>query len=129
MEENSRPVRVLVVDDEPSVLRALELILRKKGHDVVALDSPIAATQRLASEDFDVAMLDIRMPELSGIELLNAVKHRRPEIEVVMMTGHATVETALAAVKAGAYDYLTKPLDVRRFLTLIDEMLLQKQEV
>ncbi len=49
------------------------------------------------------------MPQLSGLELLNAVKHRRPEIEVIMMTGHATVETALAAVKAGAYDYLIKP--------------------
>ena len=109
MDEPVRPARVLVVDDEPSVLRALELILRKKGHDVVALDSPIAATQRLATEDFDVAMLDIRMPDLSGIELLNAVKHRRPEIEVIMMTGHATVETALAAMKAGAHDYLVKP--------------------
>src|SRR5512136_878350 len=109
MEETARPARVLVVDDEPSVLRALELILRKQGHEVVALDSPIAATQRLAQEDFDVAMLDIRMPELSGIELLNAVKHRRPEIEVIIMTGHATVETALAAMKAGAHDYLIKP--------------------
>ena len=109
MEESVRPVRVLVVDDEPSVLRALEVILRKKGYDVVALDSPIAATQRLAAEDFDVAMLDIRMPELSGIELLSAVKHRRPEIEVIMMTGHATVDTALSAMKAGAHDYLVKP--------------------
>ena len=109
MEETVRPARVLVVDDEPSVLKALEMILRKKGHDVVALDSPIAAMQRLANEDFDVAMLDIRMPELSGIELLNAVKHRRPEIEVIMMTGHATVDTALAAMKAGAHDYLIKP--------------------
>ena len=109
MEETVRPARVLVVDDEPSVLRALEVILRKKGHEVVALDSPIAATQRLATEDFDVAMLDIRMPELSGIELLNAVKHRRPEIEVIMMTGHATVDTALVAMKAGAHDYLIKP--------------------
>jgi len=87
MEETTKPARILVVDDEPSVLKALELILRKKGHEVVALDSPIAATQRLAQEDFDVAMLDIRMPELSGIELLNAVKHRRPEIEVIIMTG------------------------------------------
>ncbi|MCX5730266.1 MAG: response regulator, partial [Deltaproteobacteria bacterium] len=95
MEETARPIRVLVVDDEPSVLKALEVILRKKGFDVVALDSSIAATQRLAVEDFDVAMLDIRMPELSGIELLNAVKHRRPEVEVIMMTGHATVDTAL----------------------------------
>jgi DNA-binding NtrC family response regulator len=78
---------------------------------VVALESPIAATQRLAQEDFDVALLDVKMPELSGIELLGQVKHRRPEVEVIMMTGHATVETALAAVKAGAYDYLTKPFE------------------
>src|SRR5574341_2054071 len=112
MEEAVRkPARVLVVDDEPALLRALESLLRKKGHDVVALDSPIQATQQLAQEDFDVALLDIKMPDLSGLELLNAVKHRRPEVEVVMMTGHATVETALAAIKSGAYDYLTKPFE------------------
>ena len=107
----SRAARVLVVDDEPVLLRALESLLTKKGHRVVALESPIAATQRLALEDFDVALLDVKMPELSGIELLTAVKHRRPEVEVIMMTGHATVETALAAVKAGAYDYLSKPFE------------------
>ncbi|HSD19071.1 MAG TPA: sigma-54 dependent transcriptional regulator [Anaeromyxobacter sp.] len=108
---DTQPVRVLVVDDEPTLLRALEALLEQKGYAVVALDSPIAATQRLAQEDFDVALLDIKMPQLSGLELLNAVKHRRPEVEVIMMTGHATVETALAAVKAGAYDFLTKPFD------------------
>jgi two-component system response regulator HydG len=113
MSENAdpKPVRVLIVDDEPTLLRALESLLKKKGYDVVGLDSPITATQKLAAEDFDVALLDIKMPQLSGLELLNAVKHRRPEIEVIMMTGHATVETALQAVKSGAYDYLTKPFD------------------
>src|SRR5574342_211551 len=112
MEEAVRkPARILVVDDEPALLRALESLLRKKGHEVVALDSPIQATQQLAQEDFDVALLDIKMPDLSGLELLSAVKNRRPEVEVVMMTGHATVETALAAVKSGAYDYLTKPFE------------------
>ena len=107
----TKPVRVLVVDDEPALLKALEALLRRKGHEVTALESPIAATQKLAQEDFDVALLDVKMPQLSGLELLNAVKHRRPEVEVIMMTGHATVETALAAVKAGAYDYLTKPFE------------------
>ena len=106
-----KPIRVLVVDDEPALLRALEALLRRKGYEVVAVDSPIVATQKLAQEDFDVALLDVKMPELSGLELLTAVKHRRPEVEVIMMTGHATVETALAAVKAGAYDYLTKPFE------------------
>ena len=76
-------------------LRALEALFRKKGYDVVGLDSPITATQKLATEDFDVALLDIKMPQLSGLELLNAVKHRRPEIEVIMMTGHGTIETAV----------------------------------
>src|SRR5574342_1006045 len=112
MEEAVRkPARILVVDDEPALLRALESLLRKKGHEVVALDSPIQATQQLAQEDFDVALLDIKMPDLSGLELLSAGKNRRPEVEVVMMTGHATVETALAAIKSGAYDYLTKPFE------------------
>ncbi len=110
-ETETRPTRVLIVDDEPALLRALEALLKKKGYDVVGLDSPIVATQRLATEDFDVALLDIKMPQLSGLELLNAVKHRRPEVEVIMMTGHATVETALQAVRSGAYDYLTKPFD------------------
>jgi two-component system response regulator HydG len=110
-ENDTKPTRVLIVDDEPTLLRALEALLKKKGYDVVGLDSPIVATQRLATEDFDVALLDIKMPQLSGLELLNAVKHRRPEVEVIMMTGHATVETALQAVRSGAYDYLTKPFD------------------
>src|SRR5512140_665389 len=109
--QEAGPIRVLVGDDEPTLLRALEALLRKKGYEVAGLESPIAATQRLAQEDFDVALLDIKMPQLSGLELLNAVKHRRPEIEVIMMTGHATVETALQAVRSGAYDYLTKPFD------------------
>ena len=112
MQESVRkPARVLVVDDEPALLRALESLLRKKGHEVVALDSAIQATQQLAQEDFDVAVLDIKMPDLTGMELLHTVKHRRPEVEVIIMTGHATVETALEAIKAGAYDYLTKPFE------------------
>ena len=111
MSEGRGATRVLVVDDEVTLLRALEALLRREGHDVVVLESPIAAVQRMAVQEFDVALFDIKMPELSGLELLSTVKSRRPEVEVILMTGHATVETALAAVRAGAYDYLTKPFD------------------
>jgi DNA-binding NtrC family response regulator len=103
--------RILIVDDEPALLRALDALFRSKGCVVTALESPIEAVKKLATDDFDVALLDIKMPQLSGLELLSSVKHRRPEIEVIMMTGNATIETALAAVRAGAYDYLTKPFD------------------
>jgi two-component system response regulator HydG len=103
--------RVLVVDDEPAILRALEALLKRAGHDVVALDSSVAALQRLTSEDFDVALLDIKMPQLSGLELLNAVKFRRPEVVVIVMTGHGTEETAVEAMKLGAFHYLRKPFD------------------
>ncbi len=128
MEDVRKPSRVLLVDDEPALLKALEALLRKKGHEVIALDSPIQATQRLAQEDFDVALLDIKMPQLSGLELLTAVKNRRPEVEVIMMTGHATVETALAAVKAGAYDYLTKPFeDVELVARAVEKAVERKQ--
>jgi len=128
MEDVKKPSRVLLVDDEPALLKALEALLRKKGYEVIALDSPIQATQRLAQEDFDVALLDIKMPQLSGLELLTAVKNRRPEVEVIMMTGHATVETALAAVKAGAYDYLTKPFeDVELVARAVEKAVERKQ--
>jgi DNA-binding NtrC family response regulator len=103
--------RVLVVDDDKIVLRAVTEILSREGYSVVPIDEAVEALAAVKDPEIDVACLDIKMPNLSGMELLKAFKQTRPDVEVIMMTAFATVETAVEAVKGGAYDYLTKPFD------------------
>jgi len=107
----NRPVKVLVVDDDRIVLRAVSEILQREGYQVVAIDDAVEGLAASKDPAIDVAVLDIKMPNLSGLDLLKAVKQFRPDVEVIMMTAFGTVETAVAAVKAGAYDYLTKPFE------------------
>ena len=101
--------KVVVVDDDPHVLSAVTTILRREGHEVLSLNDPIEAVTVARDPSIDVVLSDIMMPHLTGIELLKAFKQAQPDVEVIMMTAHATVETALESVRAGAYDYLTKP--------------------
>ncbi|HEY3587102.1 MAG TPA: sigma-54 dependent transcriptional regulator [Myxococcaceae bacterium] len=106
---SKRPGKILVVDDDKVVLRAVTEILQREGYTVVPIDDAVEGLAASKDPTVDVAVLDIRMPHLSGMDLLRAMKQSRPDVEVVMMTAFATVETAVEAVKAGAYDYLTKP--------------------
>lgn len=120
--ETTRKPRVLVVDDDKMVLKAVGEILRRAGCEVVAIEDSVEGLAAATEPGFDVVVLDIKMPNLTGMDILREVKKRRPEVEVVMMTAFATVETAVAAVKAGAYDYLTKPFEN------IDEVVLTVQK-
>jgi DNA-binding NtrC family response regulator len=106
-----RKTRVLVVDDDPIVLRAVSEILSREGYSVLSIDDAVEGLTAARDPAIDVCILDIKMPNLSGMDLLKAIKKERPEVEVIMMTAFGTVETAVQAVKAGAYDYLTKPFD------------------
>ena len=106
-----KKAKVLVVDDDKIVLRAASEILSREGYTVVAIDDAVEGLSAATDPSFDVAVLDIKMPNLSGMDLLKAFKQSRAEVEVIMMTAFATVETAVEAVKAGAYDYLTKPFE------------------
>ncbi len=108
---NPGTTKVLVVDDDRIVLRAVSEILQREGYQVLAIDDAVEALAVAKDPSIDVAVLDIKMPNLSGLDLLRAVKQARPEVEVIVMTAFATVETAVEAVKAGAYDYLTKPFE------------------
>jgi DNA-binding NtrC family response regulator len=103
--------RVLVVDDEPPQLEILRLILGSEGHDVATASSGRAALATLGRQAFDVVLTDLKMPDVSGITLLEEILRAQPGACVVLMTAHGTIDSAVDAMKKGAFDYLTKPLD------------------
>ncbi|MGH7283909.1 MAG: sigma-54-dependent transcriptional regulator [Polyangiaceae bacterium] len=105
----SDPIRVLVVDDEAGLRRSLERVLVSRGFRVEVAEDGEQALAAVAEREPEVVLMDIMMPRMSGLDALTHIKQRAPHIEVVMMTAHADVDTAVAAVKSGAYDFLTKP--------------------
>ncbi len=117
-------MRLLVVDDDLVFREELTTLLSDGGHRVESVASAGKALEALEVAEFDVVLSDVRMPRMSGIELLRAVRERWPRVYVVMITGYATVETAVEAMKLGAFDYLRKPFrseNVQRILELIEE--------
>ncbi|HSF05135.1 MAG TPA: sigma-54 dependent transcriptional regulator [Methylomirabilota bacterium] len=102
--------RVLVVDDEKSILMLLEEALSQWGYQVTAANTASEALAALRTQVFDAALTDVRMPDMSGIDLLRELKKRDESMEVVIMTGYPTIASAVEALKEGAYDYLSKPL-------------------
>ncbi|MBI5059427.1 sigma-54-dependent Fis family transcriptional regulator [candidate division KSB1 bacterium] len=115
--------RILVVDDETSIGEFLTLILTKEGYRVQALTSPVAALARLDEEPFDLVITDLRMPEMSGIELVREVKQRSPEIGAIVITAFASLESAVEAMRTGAADYITKPFHVDEIRTVVEKVL------
>ncbi|MER3543563.1 MAG: hypothetical protein C4311_02905 [Chloroflexota bacterium] len=106
-----RPPRVLVVDDERTVRIGLEKLLRRSGYEVTTAESAEEALEHLRRTEFDVVMSDIRMNGLTGIDLLAQIQQIAPTTGVILMTGYASVDTAVEALRLRAYDYLTKPFD------------------
>jgi DNA-binding NtrC family response regulator len=106
-----RDAKIVVVDDDKHVLRAVSEVLVRSGYEVVSINDPVEAVAVAKDPTIDLVISDVRMPHLSGLELLKAFKQVQPEVEVIIMTGHGTIEMAVEAVKAGAYHYLTKPFE------------------
>jgi two-component system response regulator AtoC len=104
--------RVLVVDDERKMRRVLQILLERMGVESVAADSAEEAIERLEHEQIDLVLTDLRMPGASGIELLGRVRVLDPEVPVIVMTAYGTIETAVDAMKRGAFDYVLKPFDL-----------------
>jgi DNA-binding NtrC family response regulator len=117
------PAKVLVVDDERSILLLLKEALSQWGYQVTVAPSAAEALGLLKSELFDALITDIRMPDMSGLELLREVKKQDESIEVVMMTGYPTIASAVQALKEGAYDYLSKPLILDELRHLMARMM------
>lgn len=118
--------RILVVDDERSMQEFLEICFRRDGYDVETAGDVDAALAILESEDFDVVVSDLQMPGKSGLDLLRAVREASPETAVVLVTAFATTETAIEAMKEGAYDYVTKPFKVDEIRLVVEKALEKK---
>ena len=101
--------RILIVDDELQILEALQTFFRLRGYEVQAAAEPQAALERVQRDTFHVALLDINMPQMTGIELLTRIKETRPTVQVVMMTAYTSIEKAIECIERGAGDYLLKP--------------------
>jgi two-component system response regulator AtoC len=119
--------KVLIVDDEPDMLANCARILRRCGYECLMADSSEQGLSLVQTADPDVVLVDLRMPGKSGIDIVKAVKARHPDIEVVLMTAYATIETAVDAIKQGAFDYLPKPFTADQLQAVIHRTLRQKQ--
>jgi two-component system NtrC family response regulator len=113
---------ILVVDDEPPQLELIGGFLKKQGFEVTLAESGETALQIFRRESFDLVLTDQRMPNLSGLDLLKAVRTVNPETPVIVVTAYGSIETAVSAIKAGATDYLTKPLNLDELLHRIEKV-------
>jgi DNA-binding NtrC family response regulator len=106
-------IKVLLVDDEKDFIQTLAERLEVRDFIVETAFDGFQALSKIKEQDFDVVVLDVLMPGKDGIETLTEIKSIKPLVNVIMLTGHATVETAIDGMKAGAYDYLMKPTDTK----------------
>ncbi len=119
--------RILVIDDEESMCNFMGIMLTKEGYEVATTTDPTEALNRLREADFDLVIADLHMPGLDGLEVLKQVKALNAELEVIMMTAFASVETAIEAMKQGAADYITKPFQVDEIKLIIEKALSRRR--
>jgi DNA-binding NtrC family response regulator len=104
-----RPVKILIVDDEVNLLQSLSDVLKRKGYSVATAQNGLEALGKLKERYFNIAIVDLKMPKMGGMELLEVIKERYPQTLVVVLTGYGTIKSAVNAIKKGAHSYLTKP--------------------
>ncbi len=117
---------ILLVDDEPNIIEILEIVLRDAGMDVCKSTSAREALDRLRRTEFDVVISDIRMPDMSGVDLLKEARQIAPDTVFILITAYASTDTAIDALQHGAYDYLTKPFKMEELLNIVRHSLEKK---
>ncbi len=118
---------ILVVEDDDSNRRKLAQVLEKAGYNCTVAASGGEAMEKLGKESFNAVLCDLIMPDIDGLSLLQEIKKQYPQIVFILITGHGSVETAITAMKRGAYDYLTKPIEIKRLKILLEKALEQQQ--
>ncbi len=118
-----RPVKILIVDDEVNLLQSLSDVLKKKGYSVATAQNGLEALGKLKERYFNIAIVDLKMPKMGGMELLEVMKARYPQTLVVILTGYGTIKNAVEAMKKGAYNYLIKPFSPDEILLIINKIM------
>lgn len=118
---SDNPIRVLLVDDEEELVDFLGKRLIRKGFAVKSVTSGKAALKAMDSATFDVVVLDLKMPEMDGLQVLKAIKQDAPFTQAIMLTGHGSIELALQSGKSDAYKFLSKPADFEELVEVITE--------
>jgi len=121
MDDKMEEMRIMLVDDEEGFLSTTKNVLERKGISVTTATSGSEALEKLVQGNIDVVILDVKMPGMDGVTALKEIKSRYPSIEVIMLTGHGTVESALEGLRSGASDYLTKPIDIDELIAKAEE--------
>jgi two-component system response regulator PilR (NtrC family) len=119
--------KILIIDDEKSILDLLNVVFEKEGYLVKTSLSATRAVELIGNEDIDMIISDIKMPKMSGMELLRYVRKNRPDIPIVMITAYGTIKQAVEALKAGAMDYIVKPFDVEELKIIVAQGLEKKR--
>src|SRR5689334_18154449 len=119
----SKTAHILVVDDEVNIRNALVTMLEKRGYQALGASTGEEALQCLEDARMDLVITDLRMPGISGIEFLRRLKDKWPDTEVLLITAFGSIDTAVEAMRMGAYDYLTKPIDRERFGVVVERAL------
>src|SRR5919106_6945450 len=119
----SEPATLLVADDDPGLRESLERTLTREGYRVILASDGRAALEQIQVGGVDLVLTDLKMPGLSGLELLRAAKEIAPDVDVILLTAFGTVEEAVSAMKDGAYDFITKPFRGEQLLKLVSKAL------
>jgi two-component system NtrC family response regulator len=120
-------IKILLADDDDGLRRVIQFKLKQNGYDVTAVSNGLEALNLIDKKNFDLLLTDLKMPEISGLDLLEKVKSIKPQIEVIMMTAYGEVANAVTAMKLGAFDFLTKPFEDAQLLITIEKALKFKQ--
>ena len=120
-------MKIMLVDDEERFLTTTQKLLSRKGYDILTASSGAEALETLRTHNVHVVILDVKMPGMDGIETLKAIKRNFPLVEVIMLTGHGTIDSAVEGLKSGATDYLTKPTDVQDLIEKAEEAFEKRQ--
>src|SRR3954470_24017869 len=118
---------VLIVDDEPGVRSALSGVLRDEGYQVDTVDSGESCLERLSRQPYDVVVLDVWLPGMDGLATLTRMRERQVDSQVVIISGHGSVESAVRAIKMGAFDFVEKPLSLEKTVLVVRNALRQRR--